>query len=74
MCTQKSEYSLWKKLEQAGENKRREIKRKSWYKSGKNKAEAVFFVKATPGGKLKEKCKEEFSKAKLQVKERTSQV
>ena len=55
----------WNRLERIKEKER---KRRSWYKNGKNKAEAVFFVKATPGGKLAEECKKEFSKAKLQVK------
>ena len=55
----------WKRLERI---KEKEQKRKSWYKNGKDKAEAVFFVKATPGSKLAEECKKEFKKAKLQVK------
>ena len=55
----------WNRLERL---KEKEKKKKSWYKSGKNEAEAVFFVRATPEGKLAEECRKEFKKAGLKVK------
>ena len=55
----------WNRLERLKEKEKKKI---SWYKSGKNEAEAVFFVRATPEGKLAEECKKEFKKAGLKIK------
>ena len=55
----------WKRIERI---KEKEVKRKSWYRNGKEKAEAVFFVRSTPGGHLAEECKKVFKKANLKVK------
>ena len=55
----------WNRIERIRE---KEIKKRSWYKKGKEEAEAVFYVKATPNSKLAEECKKEFKKANLKVK------
>ena len=55
----------WNRVERV---KEKEMKKKSWYKNGKEKAEAIFFVRATPESKLAEECRKEFKKAKLKVK------
>ncbi len=55
----------WNRLERLNEKAQ---KRKLWYKNGENGAEAVFFVKATPGGKLADECRKEFKRANLNVK------
>ena len=46
----------------------KEQKKRTWYKGEKEESEAVFFVKATPEGKLAERCKKEFKRAGLKVK------
>lgn len=55
----------WKRIERV---KEKEVKRKSWYRNGKEKAEAVFFVRSTPGGHLAEECKKVSKKANLKLK------
>ena len=46
----------------------KELKKRTWYKGGKEDSEAVFFVKATPEGRLAERCRKEFKRAGLKVK------
>ena len=46
--------------------KTKESKKKNWFKN--DGSDAVFFVKATPGSTLAEKCKAEFKRAGLKIK------
>ena len=55
----------YRKIERAEE---KEKKKKSWFETGNEEAEAVFFVKATPEGKLAEACQKELRKANLKIK------
>ena len=50
----------------ARELKNKRLKKRNWFKS--DGSDAVFFVSATPGSSLAEKCKREFRSAGLKVK------
>ena len=53
----------WKRTERVQEKER---KKRTWFKG--DGSEAVFFVDATPGSALAEKCRREFERAGLRVK------
>ena len=55
----------YKRIERAEE---KEKEKKNWVRSGKEKSEAVFFVKATSRGELAEACRREIKKANLEIK------
>ena len=48
--------------------KAKELKKKTWFKGKREDSEAVFFVRATPGSALAEKCKMEFRRSGLKIK------
>ena len=45
----------------------KELKKKTWFKGKRDVLDAVFFVKATPGSALAEKCKMEFKRSDLRI-------
>ena len=53
----------WNRIER---NREKERKKSSWFKG--DGSETVFFVDATPGSELAERCKKEFNKAGLRIK------